>query len=129
MTNNTRNFDNIVDLNSSINSNNIIPTKWKKFGEVYLNELEQPVFICLVCLKKAAGITSVFNTSNSSVFLWHIQQQHINEECKTIDKISEEIRKFETNVNDLEALNLENNSRSAETTKLNVSLWTNIKYS
>lgn len=121
MTNNHLNFDNYIDLKKMFSTVNIIPANWKKFGEVYCNELEQPIFICLVCLEKADSIKTAFNTSDGSAFWWHIQQQHINEECETIDQISEEIRNFERNCNELETLNNnEENLKTDEHTDLNV---------
>lgn len=121
MSNNNKIFEKVVDI-KNIKSSNTIPTNWKKFGEVYFNELEQPIFICLVCFKKTDSITAAFNTNDGSAFLWHIQQQHINEECETIDQISEEIRKFETNVNELNDSNEKNDSRNTNTTNLSVSM-------
>lgn len=111
MTNNHINFDNYIDFKKTRSRINIIPTNWKKFGEVYSNELEQPVFICLLCFEKADSINTAFNTSDGSAFWWHIQKQHIDDECETLDQISEEIRNFETNGDTLETVNNEENPK------------------
>lgn len=100
MSNENANFDEMRVLEQIFNTINIIPTSWKKIGDVYRNELSQPEFICLECLNNADGISSVFKANDGSTFLHHIQQQHNTDE--SIDKISEEIRHFEINNNKVE---------------------------
>ncbi|XP_046809571.1 MATH and LRR domain-containing protein PFE0570w-like isoform X2 [Lucilia cuprina] len=82
--------------NNNTNDNKI-PTTWKKYGEVYCNNLEQSVFVCSICLQNADNINMTYTTSDGSAFWCHIQQQHISVEYETIDKISEEIRNFTKN--------------------------------
>lgn len=114
MINENIDFDKNLVLQQIFNTINIIPENWKKIGEVYRNELKQPVFICLNCLDKADNINSVFKTSDGSTFWCHIQQQHNHEKFETLDQISKEIQNFETNSSELKVLNQEKTPNNSE---------------
>lgn len=67
-----------------------IPSNWKKFGEVYYNELDQPVFLCTICLEdsESIGTTTFFTTYDISEFLFHLQHHFITIYSKSVDGIS-----------------------------------------
>ena len=65
-----------------------IPSNWKKFGEVYYNELDQPVFVCSICLEDVKSIgttTTFFSTYDVSEFLFHLQHHFITIYSKSVD--------------------------------------------